>query len=123
MSLESSFYTLLSTNAALTAIVGTRIYPVVTPTGAVPPCLVWQRVGSEAADLGGRAVRELARVDIDCYAETFDGAAAIGEAVRACIEGSVGAVRGQIDDISDAFEEGPRYYRRSLSATLYFPAD
>lgn len=123
MSLESGLYTLLSGNAGVTALVSTRIYPTIAPTDVTRPFIVYNRTGSEPADLAGRDAIEFARVTIDCYADDVDEAATIGRAVMAAIEDSTGSVRGAVQSDFDTFDEGSRLYLRSLDTSLYFPAN
>lgn len=58
-------YQMLSTDSAITDIVGTRIYPVLAPTGDVFPCVVFRTVSvSAVADADSDAVEYDATVEI-----------------------------------------------------------
>lgn len=47
MTAEQNVYTILSSTAAVTALVGNRIYPVEAPSSAALPYLVYQRISTE----------------------------------------------------------------------------
>lgn len=47
MSLEAAFRNLLTTDGSVSAVVGTRIYPIRTPDNATFPCISYQRVSSQ----------------------------------------------------------------------------
>lgn len=127
MSFETAFFDLLKGDAGVGALVGAgsaaRIYPLLAPAEVARPYVTWQRIASEPADLAGRTVGERITVQVDCWADTFDAAVALGAAVRAAVEPSAGAVRGALEGDTDLFEDASRLYRRTASYVLYHPAN
>lgn len=122
MSFESSFYTLLSGNAALVALVAERIYPVQAPQGVDTPYLCWQRVASEPQNgLGGFTGQlERVRVQVDAYATEFDPAIAIAAAVRTAVQAATTPIRGITINEMDFYESETRLFRRMLELSLFY---
>lgn len=86
-------FPLLAAAPAVTAIVGTnpvRVYPGgVIPQAASMPAIAWLVVAGVPENmLGDRTVVDNQRVQIDCWADNFDAAMALFEAVRAALEGA-----------------------------------
>jgi hypothetical protein len=90
-------FSVLSNTSAVTAIVGTspvRVYPagnIPQVAGANPnanlPCVSWQSLGGAPLNvLQGAAPANHPRVQIDCWATTFDAANALGDLVQAALE-------------------------------------
>jgi Protein of unknown function (DUF3168) len=70
MSLESEILALLSADATLANLVGTRIYPALAPQGAPLPYVVYSRTaGRNLGTLGARGAHDLIQVEFDCVAE------------------------------------------------------
>jgi hypothetical protein len=92
-SLEESIEDLLVGSAGITALVGSstsaRIYPMLMPQGATLPALTYQTISeTREPELVGQNGLFQARVQINCWAATFAGAAALKEAVRNAIDGT-----------------------------------
>lgn len=95
MSLESDLFDYLQTQAAVTALVGTRVYQNVLPQGKDYPAVIYQRISTEHAQhtlgAGGLAT---ARMQFDCWALDAAAAQQVGEALRAALQG----FRGEMGD-------------------------
>lgn len=79
---------------------GSRVYPLALPQGAARPAITWQLVGGEGplvthADAhDGTATRpryERARVQFDCWADTWLGADRLADELLRLVHGSRGA--------------------------------
>ena len=84
MTIESALYSRLSTEATdLYALVAARVYPVRFPQNPTFPCVTWQRIfaGRENA-MGSDAPPVRVRIQVDGWAETFDGVRSLAEALR-----------------------------------------
>lgn len=83
MTIESDFYSALIAHAALTALVGDEIVPSHASAGVeAREYVVYTPVfGEPRYDLDGDTGLTKVRLQVDCYSETADGAAAIARAV------------------------------------------
>lgn len=80
-------------NTAVTAMVGTRIYPVLAPATAPLPLVTWRRAGIQrsqtlAAPMGVPQVS----VEYQIYAGTYEAARDIADAMRLVLDGYRGVV-------------------------------
>lgn len=111
MSVEGAIVTLLTTDGTLSALVGSRVYPLMAPGDAALPLLVYQ----EASEVPVRALaRRLAltawRVRFDAYAESYASAKAVKAALLNVLEGYSGTASGVVvqgvfrDDSNDAHD-------------------
>lgn len=106
MALDDEIYTLLSGRAAITAIVGNRIYPVTMPEDFTysGPFIVVTRISNKSQEcLAGSAGIARARYQFSCYAQARDGGRktcrAIAEQLRLLLQPYRG---GSIWDCSHA---------------------
>lgn len=88
-SLESKIYAELSTSTALTALVGTNIYPNVRFQFSGDPALVYTRIGGQRDyTLTGYSNLENPRVSIEIYATAIDMRREISTVIIPIMEGS-----------------------------------
>lgn len=74
-------YDILSNDASVAAIVGTRIYPVVASQGAANPCLVYNLDSTPEDDKDGSATIFYIDVQVDCYTDDLqNGTGGYGQA-------------------------------------------
>jgi len=108
--IDASIYDLLTSDTAVAAIVGTKIYPVQAPKNAVAPWIRWQRISRvQGRDLGrvGGLVRT--RVQFDCIDENYTASRQLADAVVAAIQNWTSVTEG-IDDadtenMRDSYEQ------------------
>jgi hypothetical protein len=75
MSIETSLYTALTTDADIKRIVNTRVYPVVMPQDVTLPAVSYQRMSASPLNtLNGYAGMKNAHVVINSWARTYDEA-------------------------------------------------
>ena len=81
---------LLANPAVSTAVGGSRIYPVVLPQGQTADSVV-QNLVTEASDYHLQSASGLgtARMQIDCWSLTADGAVTLGRSRRALFRGTI----------------------------------
>lgn len=92
MSIEAGIYSLLTADATLSALVGTRIYPVFIPESAETPCLSYQLVSSSVdLNLDRTVVREK-RIQFDAFAPTYAVVKQIQTALADILEGYSGTL-------------------------------
>jgi len=123
MTSEESIYSMLAADAAVAAIVGSRIYPLRMPDdeNAVLPSVVYTRVsGARATPMAGGATLENPRIQVDSWATTYAGAKALSEAVRAALEetGGTGLKAILLSD-SDLMDDETGDYRVSMDFSVW----
>ncbi len=73
----------LKSMADVTALVGTRIFPMRAPQGAVLPFITYQRVSRRPVNwVRGTSTTNFLRIQVNCWATDYDGAVALAAAVR-----------------------------------------
>lgn len=105
MSAESTLYGILSGNAGVTALVGTRIYPDLVPENVATPYIGYERIGSSAyATIHGTKLSDDVQMMIACWADTKLAAEALADAVEAAMlaAGEIYTARGrELDDATN----------------------
>lgn len=122
MSFESELKTHLG-DASITALVQDRVYPLTRPQDAAVPAVTYQQITLDPhMNLGGidASLRQV-RLQIDCWALTFDAAAALALAVRDRMNTAASNFRsvllsGGLDD----YESDTRLYRRMMEFNCWF---
>lgn len=80
MSIESAVY------AALAALAGGRVYPLLRPQGSGLPAVVYQRVATAPGlALAGNTGLDAVRVQVSCWAAGYAAARALAESARAAL--------------------------------------
>jgi len=89
MGLRAILFDRMSGFAGITALVGTRLYPLRLKEDTTYPALVYRVITdpSVARSHHGKPDRKEGRAQIDCYAETGDAAATLGDQVEAAWDG------------------------------------
>lgn len=116
MSFESDLFAALNV-AGVTAIVGEKFTPGVAEQGTSAPYAVWNRISSQRENslAGFTSGLERVRVQLDCYATTFDGATALADAFKAAVDAYAGsALKLLVLNEQDFFEDDTRLHRRML---------
>jgi predicted site-specific integrase-resolvase len=94
MTIEEGIYSYIQTKSGVTSLVSTRVYPSNMPQDFTLPAIVYFRVSSErqheARESSVTQGKARARYQFDCMAETYDGAKALGEALRIAMDGYIG---------------------------------
>lgn len=99
MSLEGALYSQITGDAAVAALVSTRVYPVEIPERSTYPSVSYQRVGGRSVQshqLPKSGTAAFTSIQINAFAETRRAAQQLLAAVRAAIE----AVRWTADGTS-----------------------
>jgi len=129
MSIETGLRTHLINNAAVSALVGSRVYPMRLPHGFTLPAISYQRIsGPRQYDSIGATGRVHPRFQVDCWAETYAGVRDLANKVRLALndhrgplggEPNVGSIELSAD--RDDFEEGTEFNRVILEFIIpYF---
>ncbi len=116
MTVERGLRALLIADATVSALVGTRIYPLEAPGEADLPLIVYRRIGSLPARSHDGAHPPEVRVQLSLYAAHYSELAEIEAAVRGALDG----YRGALDDVSglvlvdNSADDGPGGSDRAL---------
>ena len=83
MGIEAGIYSRLSGSTAITALVGTRVYPQAVPQGASYPNVAFSVVTDEVIhSTPGPTTLRQASLEVDCYSQnSYSTAISISEAV------------------------------------------
>lgn len=115
MSTSAAIHAALLVNATVSALCGTRIYPITAGDGIASPHVIFQQIGSDPAAVhtgaSGLAHRSF---QFACFAGTYEGAIALRDAVIAALDG-VALSNGEIPSVQDERdfdkEDGVNLYR------------
>lgn len=84
--IESDVRTYLIGNAGVAALIGDRCYPVELPQGATVPAVTYQRVfGTEGITHDGPSGLGRARLQLDCWADTYSEAVGVSHAITSAL--------------------------------------
>jgi len=119
--IEAALFGHLSTDAGLSALAGTRVYPVQLPQDATLPALTFQRVSTRPVTHRDSTVPTYSRprYQINCWSSSFDGAVALRLALRLAMGTLAQASGPRIDvalmqDDRDVVEAAPGRWVASL---------
>lgn len=111
MTIETEIRARLASDGAVAGLIGGRIYPLKLPQQPTYPALTYNRVsGPRLHDLQGSARRAMPRITINSWAEDYDVALVLAQAVRLCLDGFIGRLTTlqatiRIENEIDLFED------------------
>lgn len=106
----------LKADATLTALIGTRIYPLTAPQNVVKPYVTYQVInGNNNQCISGGIYQKDIRFQIDCWSLTYSNVKAISEAVVKRLEGFKSS--NNINDMDD-YEPETLLYRQIIDFNL-----
>jgi hypothetical protein len=118
--IETSLYAVLSGNSAITAIVGTRIFPLTVPEDWNLPALTYQVISSVSHPTFSTAGEQRIRVQIDCWADTYSDAVSLRAAVISALNGySDVNFTAQLLNKTDYYEHEALQYRCLIEFYLW----
>lgn len=114
----------LLADEGLTSLVGDNIFALHIPEGTRLPCLTFQRLAGEPANvLSGHSGLEAITLQIDVWGKTYEETKALAKAVRAAMP-PCGAVWGaHLTADQDFYEDGNNlrnYYRVSMEYRVWY---
>ncbi len=123
MSIAQSFYTWLTANSAIGAIVSDRIYPQVIPQHEpARPAITYSQEGGEYIEhLAGRSETRLSEFSVDCWAPTYLASRNLAETLQTelvGVRGAFGSVTAEsvrlVNDFDGPPDNDTGLYRVSL---------
>lgn len=110
--IEQTVYDALQADAAVTALVAARIYPVELPEECPMPALDYKVIaGTNTGTFSSRGVRKT-RIEIDCWGGTYSDAVNLRSAVVDCLDGQrINNATFYIIGPKDFFDDQLRQYR------------
>lgn len=107
---EAVLRTALVGSAAVSSLLGTRIYPVLAPASAALPFVTWRRSGIDREQtLGGPMGMPRVSVEYSIYGVTYEEARQVADAMRRVLDGYGGTSdntevkQTSLEDESDDF--------------------
>ena len=95
MIIGDAIYNILSNAAPLTALVGTKIYPVSAPQTTAFPFVVYSIGGGNVTDQkDGSSPIDDNGLEIDCYAKSYRDAHGVANAIRTALDDYSGTAAG-----------------------------
>jgi Protein of unknown function (DUF3168) len=126
--LPNGLFSLLTADAGISALIGTRVYPVVLPENPTLPALLYKFVGGQSDPTLDTSGEQKLRLELDCYGASFDDASALRDAVTAALNGYQGTLSDgtflqnawRLSPGVDFFEDEPRQYRCMVEFYLLY---
>lgn len=114
----------LKATAALTALVGTRIYPDEVPQGKLYPAVFYMTV----SDVKDHFITEISsleapNIQLTTYADAKDDAAAVAEEIKTAINGYQGTLSGITIQCIKLINEMPSMYKSADGTTKIYTHD
>ena len=118
---ETVLLRMLQEDAGLSALVGSKVFPLFIPSGNYLPCVTFQRLGGRPANtLAGPSGLEEIDLQIDVWARDYDEAKAIAKAVRAAMPSSGPRFSAHLIEDQDLYEDGTNYFRVNMEFKVWF---
>lgn len=127
--IEADLRTFLLSQPAISALVGTRFYPLRLPQGVAFPAITYQTVfGTSEFTHDGPAHLGRRRIQIDCWAKGNTGynqVVALADEIRTAVVGYLGAMggtpyaAGRLVNVLDIPEPEPALWRRMVEIALW----
>lgn len=94
---EAAIFSILSNAAGLTALVGSRIYPVSMPMGTALPAVTYQRIsGPRVHAMGADPGLQYPRIQVSSRSDDAEEVKNVAEEVRLALQNYSGTVAGVV---------------------------
>ena len=92
---EAFLYQRLTSQTAVSSLIGSRVYPLIAPQGTPLPLVVYQRTSVERPQsLSGNVGNPLVTLQLTTYGTSYTSVKSIARAVRIAIDGWTGTTAG-----------------------------
>lgn len=122
MTLEEALRTVLVGDAGVSALVGTRVYPLVIPNGASYPAIAYQTIGREMSQTQSGAISpEDARIQLTCVCTSYAGAKSLMEAIRNAVDGKdISGMTVFVESVRDDYAESGKAYVQRIDLKILY---
>ena len=128
MSIDVLLYSALANNSGVSALVGTRIYPLILPKNKPTyPAITYQRISNTATN-GSTALRE-SRWQVNCWGATYTAAHGLAVAAKAALEEhkdtnqTPGIKQSYVVNEIDDYDDQTKVYRVIVDVILVTTGD
>jgi hypothetical protein len=122
-SADESLRSVILSSAAVTALVGSRVFPLKLPDKPTLPAIVYQRNATSQRQYSTTGDSHLYKAHflVSCWGTSHDSARALGEAVIDMLSGYAGTYSSSIQVVEDVDDEEPDTgrYRTLLGINLW----
>jgi len=88
---EAFLYQRLTSQTAVSSLIGQRVFPLIAPTGTPLPLVVFQRTGVERPQsLAGKVGNPVVTMQLTTYGTSYTSVKSIARAVRLAVDGWTG---------------------------------
>lgn len=122
--ISRAIYSLLSANAALTALVGTKIYPLRTPQTVEQPFVIYALSGDPVDTKDGVAIQEVYELQVTAFAKSYETGQGIVAAIRSALDRKSGTVQSNkiqtivYEDSRENYDDKAELYRFDIAFTI-----
>lgn len=96
MSLEEGLRSALVADGTVNGLIAGRIYPEIMPQDVVYPAISYQRISTVRYQmLEGVDDFTQARLQVDCWSDTYSGVKSLATAVKSALDGATGTLGSQ----------------------------
>jgi len=124
--LEEGLFTYLSTNADVSALIGTRVFPLRMPERSTFPAIAYTRIsGAREASHSGTSNLANSRVQISCWDRNYLTAKQVAQAVVKAMHaysgamGSITVYAAFCEDETDSQDEGTNLHRVIVDFSIW----
>ena len=128
--IEQDLRTYLLAQAPVSALIGTRIFPLRLPQGVTLPAVTYQRIsGVPVISHDGASDLARARIQVDCWAASYAAMAGLAMAIRTALSGyrgpmgNNGATAARVINQIDLSEPEPALWRRMIDVAIWHRED
>ncbi len=92
---EAFLFQRLSSQTSVSSLIGTRVFPMMAPTGTALPLVIYQRSDvSRQQSLSGPVGLPVVTLQLTSYASSYTAVKSIARAVRVAVDGWTGTTSG-----------------------------
>ena len=127
MNIEDGLFYYLTHNVGVSAIVASRVYPLVMAQKTTLPAITYQTPALKPdRNLAGNTGRMTATIQLNAWAETYTAVKALAKALRSALNDYSGAMgsdtvqRSGVQSETDGWDEETGFFRVSMQITIVY---
>ena len=92
---EAFLYQRLTSQTAVSSLIGTKVFPLIAPTGTALPLVVYQRTAVQRPQsLSGNVGQPIITIQLTSYGTSYSSVKSLSRAVRLAVDGWTGTTSG-----------------------------